>query len=201
MTEQTIVAALHELAQLSEDGYETLIQDGGSEPTPISVVIDNEQADGEDLPISDWAVSTDGITQIKPDGYLESIPVYRVIDGGQHLRDQIYAWTPKRHVEELRDLVVEYNRYVDTHDQHERQDQPIDFDIIRSADVPEDITSYPVWVADNNGNALVGAIAEDVEPLADVIEHYRAQRAETIADAKENQRNIDDQIRRESLEV
>lgn len=201
MTKQTIVEALHELAEKCEDGYDTLIQDGGSEPTPISVVIDNIRDSGDDLPVVDYAVdgtntpfSRGGrIVMINPIGYRESIPTYRVVNRGEYLQSQIYAWKPSQHVSDLRDLLREYNEYCQTHDNQPR----IDYDLISSADIPDDVTSWPVWVADNYGNALSGNTADDIEVLADVITTYRAQRAESIADAHAETDRVTKQIRRE----
>jgi hypothetical protein len=79
--EQTIVDALRAMAALNNAGDETMIIDNANEPAPIYGVIGEilDVVSGRDdlLEITDFAVSDDRIVVIKPDGYLETVPVYR----------------------------------------------------------------------------------------------------------------------------
>jgi hypothetical protein len=82
----TIIEALEKLAEIYADEYgdETLIQDNANEPAPIHGVIGaiSDAAGGLDQIEDDgteYAVDGDGIWRMKPDGYRESIPTYRVV--------------------------------------------------------------------------------------------------------------------------
>ena len=73
--------ALFELGNIV--GYDTLIIDNANEPAPIrgvlGSIVDAVGGYMDDITEGDYAISEDGITKIKPDGYLEQIPLYKVV--------------------------------------------------------------------------------------------------------------------------
>ncbi len=83
--ESKIIRALRKLAQISDDGNDTLIRDGACEPTRIADVIDelrNANLDvsftGIDEADVDFTVDGDGIWRMQG-GYRESVATYRVV--------------------------------------------------------------------------------------------------------------------------
>ena len=77
--------ALFELGNIV--GHESLIIDNANEPASIEEVIGSIVASVrgcmDDIPEDDYAISEDGITRIKPNGYIEQIPIYKVYPGEQ----------------------------------------------------------------------------------------------------------------------
>ena len=81
-----IIDALKKLAEISDDGRDTLIKDGACEPTRIADIIDEIRNADPDVSFTgideaeiDFAVDGDGIWRMRPDGYRESVATYRVV--------------------------------------------------------------------------------------------------------------------------
>jgi hypothetical protein len=72
------------------------------------------------------------------------------------MKELIAAWD-KKDINELRDLVA-------------LAGDDIDLSSLPSAvEIPESLTTYPVWSMDVLGRALVGPAADEVEELAEII--------------------------------
>lgn len=82
------------------------------------------------------------------------------------LTPNVVDWTPERGVEDLLEALeligsLSGNVY-----------DSLDLTNLNSAEFPEYVSSYPVWAVDNDGRALVGSTARQIEKISDVIEYY-----------------------------
>jgi hypothetical protein len=78
MVEMTWQEAVETLKSLLNNPDEVLISDG-AENWEIDSLIEHLKYNSDEDEIVDVAVNEESITIIKPDGYLESVPFYKVV--------------------------------------------------------------------------------------------------------------------------
>jgi hypothetical protein len=78
MTNMTWTEAVETLKSLLNNPDEVLISDG-AETWEIDSLIEHLKYNSDEDELVDVAVNEESITIIKPDGYLESVPFYKVV--------------------------------------------------------------------------------------------------------------------------
>lgn len=91
-------------------------------------------------------------------------------------KEQILNWD-RQDITVLRDLIAEHTRIMAKSENPEFEE--IDLSDLPSAiEVPDIISTYPVWAIDAKGRALVGATADEVENLDEILEWYATSRSD-----------------------
>ena len=160
MTKITMTEAVENLRTLIIEYEDDVYIDDGATNWDIRNLIDVLRVD-DDGTLYDLIVCEDAIIELDEDGYRKSIPIMKVKP--RPLSDRVEAWD-KEDVEQLRNLLAGYDN---------PEEEGIDLaDLPTAQEVPEQIAEYPVWSIDKYGRALVGAAADQIEDLSEILSHY-----------------------------
>ncbi len=94
----------------------------------------------------------------------------------ESLASAITSWD-RENITDLLDLIKEFEGLRDEDGDEYRLEDYVDMASLPTAPIPDDIdTSYPVWAVDQNGMALVGTNADEVESLDEIRDWYKENR-------------------------
>lgn len=160
MTKTTMTEAVENLRTLIIEYEDDVYIDDGATNWDIRNLIDTLRVD-DDGTLYDLIVCEDAIIELDEDGYRKSIPIMEVKP--RPLSDRVDAWD-KENIEQLREILAGCDN---------PEEEGIDLaDLPTAQEVPEQIAEYPVWSIDKHGRALVGAAADQIEDLSEILSYY-----------------------------